>query len=190
MASGATLTTFDARDAGERGAVVVSLGQQIAARHDADAMTTVVDERIGTVLTELEPAPRFPHAGCGTDRFHLACHHITDARRTQDVGPVVARHMQTSACEFLGHEAMVQQRGGDEISDDRRDHQRKDRVVVTGELEGEHDRGERRSGRGPEGCGHRHQRDGTHRQVQTGRDLVRQLAEQRAEASRDEQYRR
>ena len=49
--------------------------------------------------------------------------------------------------QLLGHDAVAHQRAGDEVGDDGGQHQRQDHVVVAGQLEHEHDRGERGPGR-------------------------------------------
>ena len=63
-------------------------------------------------------------------------------------------------------------------------------LVVAGELEREHDRGERRPGRGAERRGHRDQRDRAGREVQARvRCWLIERAEQAAERAADEQDR-
>ena len=68
-------------------------------------------------------------------------------------------------------------------------HDRQDGVVVAGELEREDDRGERGAGRRAERRGHGDQRHGARRDVEPGRDVVDERAEQAAERAADEQDR-
>ena len=115
-------------------------------------------------------------------------HHLAHERRAEHVGLVVALHPQPPPGQLLRHEALAQEPAGDEVGDDRRQHEREDDLVVPSQLEEEHDRGEGGPGGGSEGGGHGDEGEGAGGDVGGREDPSDEGAEEAAERAADEQH--
>ena len=101
------------------------------------------------------------------ERDDAGRHDVDDGGAGERIDAVVAADAQPPAAELLGHQAVLVHRAVHEVGDDGGEHQRQDHVVVAGELEHEHDRGERGLGRGAERGGHGDDGERAERDVRT-----------------------
>jgi len=77
------------------------------------------------------------------DGVHVGVHHLAHECRLERVHRVLAHHVKAASRHLLGEDRPLQHQHADEVRRRGRDEQGEQAVYVVGELEGEHDRGER-----------------------------------------------
>jgi hypothetical protein len=127
------------RDLFDRCVVPRFLHEEVAARHDPGAATVVVEQRIHAVRSHFEATAGVSDRRIPRNRLDVPCHRLAHTVDLEHVGCVPTRDVHAAARELLGQHALVRQRVEHEVGEHRRQHQRKDRLIIAGELEREHD---------------------------------------------------
>ena len=146
--------------------------QDIASIDHPQQMPIAVDNRVGTVSAADEVGSRRAHSGIGGQGLDMGGHDVHNARPGKGIDAVMAADAKAAPPQLLGHQAVLVDGRVDEVGHDTCEHERKDHLVVAGDLEDEHDCGERRLGRSAERCGHRDDCEGAERHVRSGQHRI------------------